>query len=261
MKYSIHTLAGALALLVAGAVVPAFAQQATAPVRTASPASRAVPAARPAPARVVSVREAAGRASGLRIVVSVADRRLWWMNGRDTLYAAPIAVGTGQTLRHRGRAWRFETPRGVRRVLRKAADPVWTPPEWHYAELARDSGWSLVRLDPGPGVMLADSTRLVVRGDRVGRVLRDGTFDPVPADEEVIFGLTLYMPPIGTVNRRIAGELGPYKLELGDGYMLHGTPHKDSIGQAATHGCIRLSDEAITYLYRNVPIGTPVYIY
>lgn len=243
MKYSIPTLAGAVALLVAGAVSPASAQQATADART------------------VSVREAAARASGRRIVVSVADRRLWWMNGRDTLFAAPIAVGTGETLRHRGRAWRFETPRGVRRVIRKEANPVWTPPDWHYVELARDSGWSLVRLDPGPGVMLTDSTRLVVRGDRVGRVLRDGTFDPVPADEEVIFGLTLYVPPIGTANRRIAGELGPYKLELGDGYMLHGTPHQDSIGQAATHGCIRLSDEAITHLYRNVPVGTSVYIY
>lgn len=243
MNPSIPTVVGALALLVAGAVCPASAQQAEAPSRAAG------------------VREAAARAPGRRIVVSVADRRLWWMSGRDTLFAAPIAVGTGETLRHRGRAWRFATPRGVRRVLRKEANPVWTPPDWHYVELARDSGWSLVRLDPGPGVMLADSTRLVVRGDRVGRLLRDGTFDPVPADEEVIFGLTLYMPPIGTANRRIAGELGPYKLELGDGYMLHGTPHQDSIGQAATHGCIRLSDEAITYLYRNVPVGTSVYIY
>ncbi|HEX8321145.1 L,D-transpeptidase [Longimicrobium sp.] len=243
MKHSIPTLLGALALIVAGAVGPAAAQQ------------------REAPARAASVREASARASGRRIVVSVADRRLWWMNGRDTLFAAPIAVGTGETLRHRGRAWRFETPRGVRRVIRKEANPVWTPPDWHYVELARDSGWSMVRLDPGPGVMLADSTRLVVRGDRVGRLLRDGTFDPVPADEEVIFGLTLYMPPIGTANRRIAEELGPYKLELGDGYMLHGTPHQESIGQAATHGCIRLSDEAITFLYRDVPVGTPVYIY
>lgn len=43
--------------------------------------------------------------------------------------------------------------------------------------------------------------------------------------------------------------------------MLHGTPHKASIGQAATHGCIRLDDDAITYLYRNVPVGTPVYIF
>ncbi|HEY0025709.1 MAG TPA: L,D-transpeptidase [Longimicrobium sp.] len=239
----ISTLLGALALLVAGAVSRASAQQAEAPTRAAG------------------VREAAAHASGRRIVVSVADRRLWWMNGRDTLFAAPIAVGTGDTLRYRGRAWRFETPRGVRRVIRKEANPVWTPPDWHYVELARDSGWSMVRLDPGPGVMLADSTRLVVRGDRVGRVLRDGTFDPVPPDEEVIFGLTLYVPPIGTANRRIAGELGPYKLELGDGYMLHGTPHQDSIGQAATHGCIRLSDEAITHLYRHVPLGTPVYIY
>jgi L,D-transpeptidase YbiS len=43
--------------------------------------------------------------------------------------------------------------------------------------------------------------------------------------------------------------------------MLHGTPHQDSIGQAATHGCIRLRDPDIEYLYRNVPQGTRVFLF
>jgi L,D-transpeptidase YbiS len=50
-------------------------------------------------------------------------------------------------------------------------------------------------------------------------------------------------------------------LNLGDGYLLHGTPYKESIGLAATHGCVRLRDEDIEWLYDHVPVGTKVYIY
>ncbi len=94
-----------------------------------------------------------------------------------------------------------------------------------------------------------------MRGERIVHVRPGGAVDEIPPDEEVIFGRTLYVPPLGTANRRIAGELGRYKLELGDGYMLHGTPHQESIGRAATHGCIRLRDADVEYLYRNVPRG------
>jgi lipoprotein-anchoring transpeptidase ErfK/SrfK len=71
----------------------------------------------------------------------------------------------------------------------------------------------------------------------------------------------MYIPPMGTDNRRVAGTLGKYKLNLGEGYMLHGTPDQNSIGLAATHGCVRLRDEDIEWLYENVPVGTKVYIY
>jgi L,D-transpeptidase catalytic domain len=220
-----------------------------------------LPPGAPASAARSSVREAANRSAALRLLVSVEDRRLWLVQGRDTVFRAPVAVGTGRLLRHGTRAWRFETPRGVRRVLSKQQNPVWVPPDWHYAELAADSGWALVPLQRGAAIPLPDGRRLEVRGKRVGVVLAGGGFEPVPEDEEVVFGTTLYVPPVGTANRRMPGELGAFKLDLGGGYMLHGTPHKESIGQAATHGCIRLDDDAIAYLYRNVPVGTPVYIY
>jgi hypothetical protein len=214
------------------------------------------------PARTPSaVREAADRSTAFRVLVSVDARRLWLVQGRDTLFRAPIAVGTGRVLRHGDRAWRFETPRSVRRVLAKQSNPVWVPPDWHYAELAADSGWTLVPLERGRPVRLPDGSRVEVRGERVAHVRPGGGMEFIPEDEEVVFGTTLYMPPVGTANRRVPGELGAYKLELGNGYMLHGTPHKDSIGQAATHGCIRLDDDAIAYLYRTVPVGTPVYIF
>ena len=33
------------------------------------------------------------------------------------------------------------------------------------------------------------------------------------------------------------------------------------IGKAATHGCMRLRDEDIEWLYQYVPVGTRIYIY
>jgi lipoprotein-anchoring transpeptidase ErfK/SrfK len=216
----------------------------------------------PAPtAADAAVRAEAFRAAGKRVIVSLAERRMWYMDGRDTLYTAPVAVGKGTRLEYGSRAWRFNTPRGVRRVLEKRPNPVWTPPEWHYAEIARDSGWALARLTRGAPVRLRDGGRLVVRGDRVVYVHANGGEEIIPDDEEIIFDDTIFIPPEDTRNRRIEGELGAYALSLGGGYLLHGTPHKESIGQAATHGCIRLGDEAIAYLYRNVGVGTPVYIF
>ena len=41
---------------------------------------------------------------------------------------------------------------------------------------------------------------------------------------------------------------------------LHGTPDADSIGQAASHGCIRLDNDDITYLAEILPLGTPISI-
>ncbi|HEX2190771.1 MAG TPA: L,D-transpeptidase [Longimicrobiaceae bacterium] len=207
------------------------------------------------------VAEAARRAGGRRLVVSLQERRLWWMDGDSVLHTAPAAVGKGTRLEHGGRTWDFSTPYGVRTVRAKAENPVWVPPEWHYVELAQDSAYALAHLQRGKPARLADGSRLEVRGDRIVQVHRDGRVEEIPGDEEVIFGRTLYVPPLGTANRRIEGELGSYKLELGDGYMLHGTPHQDSIGRAATHGCIRLRDEDVEYLYRNVPVGARVYLY
>lgn len=41
---------------------------------------------------------------------------------------------------------------------------------------------------------------------------------------------------------------------------LHGTDDSGSIGQAVSHGCVRLHNEDITYLAGILPLGTPVHI-
>ena len=206
-------------------------------------------------------RVAADRDQSLRIVVSLNDRRLWALIGSDTLLKAPVAVSTDETLEYAGKSWTFETPRGVRTVIDKSDNPVWIPPEWHYAEVAREHGLKLAIMKPGH-TMLANGDWLDVHDKQVGVVdAATGEFAYLPTDEEVIFDNTLFVPPVGTLNRRIEGELGQHMLDTGNGFLLHGTPHKASIGTAATHGCIRLRDDDIEWLYDMIPVGTRVYIY
>jgi lipoprotein-anchoring transpeptidase ErfK/SrfK len=46
--------------------------------------------------------------------------------------------------------------------------------------------------------------------------------------------------------------------ELGDG--IHGTNEPESIGSAASHGCIRMLVPDVIALYSRAPLGTPVYV-
>ena len=209
-----------------------------------------------------SARAVATRATGYRVVVDIGDHRLYVIDGADTLRSAPVATAKNTTLSFGGKSWRFETPRGVRTVLAKDKDPVWTPPEWHFAEVASENGLKLRSLARGQVIRLRDGTRLTTKGDEVGVIVPGETeFVPMVLDEHVVFDNTLFIPPIGTKHRTVAGELGHYRLKLGDGYQLHGTPFAKSIGTSATHGCVRLHDEDIEWLYENVPVGTKVYLY
>ena len=121
---------------------------------------------------------------------------------------------------------------------------------------------ALGRLRVDRPVRLNATHQLVVRDGQAGLVYDDsGEFLPLPVEEHIVFNDTLYIPPFVTENRRVPGELGAYALDLGDGYLIHGTPDQASIGRAVTHGCIRLGDRDIAWLFRNVPVGTPVHVY
>lgn len=210
----------------------------------------------------VRAKRVASNAKTFRVVVSVQDRQLWVIDQYgDTLRTAEVAVARDEKLEYGGRSWTFVTPRGKRLVKGKAEDPVWTPPDWHYAEVARDYGLKMRHLPLRGSVKLKDGSALSVRDSVVGITRPGQSWEPLPIDYEVVFEKTLFVPPIGTKNRRIDGQLGKYKLDLGDGYMLHGTPYQYTVGQAVTHGCVRLRDDDIEWLYENVPVGTSVYIY
>ena len=209
----------------------------------------------------VAARNIADRSSGFRLVVSLQDKRLWAIVGEDTVLNAPVATAKGTSLKYGKRTWVFRTPRGVRSVLRKEADPIWIPPDWLYAEVATEYNLKLRKIERGQPIKLADGRSLVVRDTVVGVIAKDAKFYELPVDEHIVFDSTLFVPPTGTKNRRVEGELGKYRLDLGEGYLLHGTPDKESIGFAATHGCVRLRDEDIEWLYTYVPVGTKVYIF
>lgn len=56
-------------------------------------------------------------------------------------------------------------------------------------------------------------------------------------------------------------ELGDYAMDLGDGYLIHGTLYERALGLSITHGCVRLGARDLDVVYHSVRIGTPVYIF
>lgn len=210
-----------------------------------------------------AVYRAAQRHRGMKIEVATNERRLRLVSGRDTILDVSIGIGMGRDFVYEGRRFRFETPTGRRRVLGKAENPVWTVPDWHYMEKATARKLKLVRLQKGDTVELKDGSLLVVQDDQVGRVNQFGNFWAFEPGMEIIFDGKIFMPPFGTAQRRVPDALGPYKLDMGDGYLIHGTNvfNEDTIGGAVSHGCVRLSNEDVDRLYHLVEPGIPVFIY
>jgi lipoprotein-anchoring transpeptidase ErfK/SrfK len=54
--------------------------------------------------------------------------------------------------------------------------------------------------------------------------------------------------------------LGGYWMDLGGGVGIHATPFEKSLGEDASHGCIRMSKEGAAELFDRVKVGTPVFI-
>ena len=201
------------------------------------------------------------------IVVSIEDRRLWLKQGDTVLYTTRVAVGSGKSLvqTEGGRKeYKFDTPRGRLAVQYKETDPYWAPPDWHFVEMAeKKKGFGVVMLKKGEQVPIGDGSWYEVRGEEVVRVYADGHVQLLEASEghELVAGKNLVVPPFGTNQRKYKWVVGGHRLNLGEGYGLHGTDEPKSIGHAASHGCVRLRNEDIAYLYSIVPVGTPVYIY
>jgi hypothetical protein len=219
---------------------------------------------RPSDARGRAVLARASAFAGLKILVSIDDRWLWLVNARqDTLMSVSVAVGMRDGFTYEGRRYFFETPIGERRVLSKEPNPVWTVPEWNYIRRAMARDYELVRLTKDTKYLLEDGSFILTIGEDVGRLNQYGSFYRFPPGSEIIFDGKVFVPPFGTNQRRVPDALGPYKLDTGNGYLLHGTHlyNEDSIGDAVSHGCVRLTNEDVARLYRLTPVGTPVFIF
>jgi L,D-transpeptidase-like protein len=198
------------------------------------------------------------------IVVSIADHRLWYKRGDQILFTTQVATGSGKVLaKGGGNKWKFETPRGRLVVESKETEPTWVPPDWHYVEMAKKKGLGVVHLVRGQSIKLADGSAITVEGNEVVRKAADGQMVALDVAEgrEIVANKNIVIPPFGTTQRKYSGVLGTNRLNMGDGYALHGTDVPSSIGTSVSHGCVRLRNEDIETLYQMVPVGTPVYIY
>jgi lipoprotein-anchoring transpeptidase ErfK/SrfK len=54
--------------------------------------------------------------------------------------------------------------------------------------------------------------------------------------------------------------LGGYWMDLGGGIGIHATPFPKSLGEQASHGCIRMAPDGAEALFNAVKVGTPVFI-
>lgn len=212
------------------------------------------------------------------IFVSTAENRVWVKKGGQTIYEAICSTGKGTTLIENGKTMVFNTPIGKFRIIKKEENPVWVPPDWHYLEEARKNGMRVVKLERGETIDASSGAPAGSRDEGVwswfgegGRVLKvqgndvvevsGGQSRPLPPGEIIRAGGAIVIPPIGTRQRQFEKVLGSHRLNLGDGYALHGTQQVSQLGQSVSHGCVRLHDKDISYLYSITNVGDEVVIY
>ena len=87
--------------------------------------------------------------------------------------------------------------------------------------------------------------------------------DPIWIKPEWAFLESEEAVPIFAEDRRRfqRGVLGEYALYFAKDYMIHGTLYETNLGRNITHGCVRVGARDLAYLFENVDLGTPVFIY
>jgi lipoprotein-anchoring transpeptidase ErfK/SrfK len=93
------------------------------------------------------------------------------------------------------------------------------------------------------------------------RVIETKKKNPVWAKPDWAFVEEGELPPKDNNERFDNVSLGDYAMYMGDGYIIHGTLFPSLLGRRVTHGCVRLGDQDLEFVYHNAPIGTRVYLY
>jgi L,D-transpeptidase ErfK/SrfK len=218
-----------------------------------------------------------------------AQHSRWLLAVGLTLAAlALVCVGTSVVLARLGRPFAAAPFDATPSITGPAADPT------HLARRAVQAQKQLARVEPKGVYIVVDSYRNRLRLIQNGRVIRTavcstGTgivlkdprngktwvFDtpvgervverkvkhPVWAKPDWAFIEEGWLPPSDPNERFDDASLGDYALYIGDGFIIHGTLFKSLLGRRVTHGCIRLGDEDLEFVYRHAPIGTRVYLY
>lgn len=122
-------------------------------------------------------------------------------------------------------------------------------------EAVCSAGSGTVLREPNGGRVWVFDTPLGERGV-IGK-----TRDPVWTKPDWAFIEEGMSPPDSWRERVDDVSLGDYSINLGDGYLIHGTLFQTLLGQPVTHGCIRLGDKDLEYVWRTVPVGARAYLY
>lgn len=67
--------------------------------------------------------------------------------------------------------------------------------------------------------------------------------------------------PLTEAERMDPNMMGKYAIGFGNGYFIHGTLYERLLGVSVTHGCVRLGEQDLDYLYSHVNYGTYVFVY
>jgi lipoprotein-anchoring transpeptidase ErfK/SrfK len=223
--------------------------------------------------------------TGQTILVSTAENKLYVRRNGQTVFDAVCSTGKGTTLAVDGRTVVFDTPIGKLHIISKDENPQWVPPDWHYVEEARKNGMRVVHLNPGQSIdkrtgqpatsapsqgvwswfggssNTTSDPVLKVRGDTVVEVGTDGSERELEPGKTIVAGDAVVIPPVDTKQRHYDKVLGKFRLEMGNGYGIHGTDEPDKLGQSVSHGCVRLGDADIEKLYQIANRGDTVIIY
>jgi lipoprotein-anchoring transpeptidase ErfK/SrfK len=189
--------------------------------------------------------------SNFVITVSTTENKVYARRNGQLVFEAVCSTGSNSTLETSSGTKVFRTPIGRFRIQSKEEQPKWVPPDWHYIEEAQKNGLRVVHLQRGQSI-----GGLYVQG---GDVYEGGY--ALPEGKLIVRGGAVVIPPIGTRQREFADVLGTHRLNLGDGYALHGTQAVSQLGRNVSHGCVRLHNDEIARLYSMANVGDEVIIY
>jgi lipoprotein-anchoring transpeptidase ErfK/SrfK len=223
--------------------------------------------------------------TGQTILVSTAENKLYVRSNGQTIFEALCSTGKGTTLAVDGKTIVFDTPIGKLRIISKDENPQWVPPDWHYVEEARKNGMRVVRLNPGQSIdsrtgqpalskpdkgvwswltggnnVSNNNPVLKVRGNTIVEV-SNGVARELEPGKTIVAGDAIIVPPVNTKQRHYDKVLGKFRLEMGNGYGIHGTDEPAKLGHSVSHGCVRLGDADIEKLYQIANVGDTVIIY
>lgn len=189
--------------------------------------------------------------SSFVITVSTQENKVYAHRDGQLVFEGVASTGSNSTLSTAGGTRVFRTPIGRFRIKSKETNPLWVPPDWHYIEEAQKRGLRTVRLQQGQSIgdVRASGSDVYAGGSAV----EPGAI--------IVRGGAVIIPPIGTRARKIPEVLGTHRLNLGDGYALHGTQSVSQLGRSVSHGCVRLHNDDIARLYEMAKVGDEVIIY